>query len=251
MTWRRIVFVLILIFSITVPTPASASEWIQFESSPSDTYNRPDLSLAYDITQVDFGITDTDSGNYRFFLDFAQPISASQFADGNKSWAGIFLDLDGDGKEEYSLETSADKYVGTEFHDGLFADITSGSAVYSTKCKVRTFSSIDTGASWIGFIIPKNCLPFGNSVGIQGYSDHVANDSADFDYAPTKYWTVTLSGSGSGSTGGTGATGSSSSSVPSSQLPSVNSVGFSSPTNPAFAAFPPDRRCTCRTINPG
>ena len=104
---RRVLAIgLVLALLIGMNTPvSSATSWIQYLSSPVDTYNRPDLLAAYDITQLDFGVLDSDPTRYSFLLDFAKPITASLFADGLGSWAGILIDINGDGKDDYSLET--------------------------------------------------------------------------------------------------------------------------------------------------
>ena len=212
---------------------SSAASWSQYQSSPVDTYNRPDLPEAYDITQVDFGVSNSDPSRYSFFLDFAKPITASLFADGLSSWAGIFVDINGDGKADYSLETSTTvPYDGNYYHAGLFEDRTSGQPVTSSMCDVRTWSNLDTQASWIGFSIPKTCWPFGSSVSIQGYSDHNGGDNAEFDYAPDVYWTINPSGGTVTST-----SGDSSSSNSSSDLPAVSASGASDITSPSN---PPD-----------
>lgn len=213
------------------PSVASAASWIQYQSSPVDTYNRSDLPAAYDITQVDFGVSDSDPTRYAFFLDFAKPISANLFSDGLRSWAGIFLDINGDGKDDYSFETDVNTpYSSNYYHAGVFTDRTSGSPVISSFCDVRTWSSLDTQASWIGFSIPKTCLPFGTNISIQGYSDHNGNDSTEFDFAPTAYWTLNLSGGAVSST-----PGDSSSSNSVADLPTVSAAGaanISGPSNP-------------------
>lgn len=222
--------VLGLILGISTPV-SSAASWIQYQSSPVDSYNRPDLPAAYDITQVDFGVPDADPSRYSFFLDFAEPITASLFADGLGSWAGILIDINGDGKDDYSLETDTTvPYNGNYYHAGRLLDRTGASPVNSSLCEVRTWTNLDTQATWIGFSIPKTCLPFGPTVSIQGYSDHNSNDNAEFDYAPNSYWTLNLSGGTI-----TPITGNSSSSNSSTDLPSVSTTGVSeiaSPSNP-------------------
>ena len=220
--------VLGLILGISAPV-SSAASWIQYQSSPVDTYNRPDLPAAFDIVQVDFGVSDADPSRYSFFLDFAKPVTASLFADGLSSWAGIFLDINGDGKADYSLETSTTvPYNSNYYHAGVFEDRTSGQAVSSSMCDVRTWSSLDTQATYIAFSIPKNCIPFGTSVSIQGYSDHIGNDNAEYDYAPDAYWALNLSGGTVTST-----SGDSSSSNSSSDLPAVSASGISDITSPS------------------
>jgi hypothetical protein len=207
-------------------TPASAA-WIQYQSSEADTYNRPDLTAAYDITRVDFAISDTKPDEYWFFLNFAQAISANQFNDGKDSWAGIFLDVNNDGKDDYSLETSFKTYEGNYYHAGDFIDRTSGSPVRKTDCAVQTWTNLASKASWIGFSIKKNCKTFSPVIGVQGYSDRTIDDSKDFDYAPDKYWTVNING------GTVTPSGNSTSTTIAGQLPSVNNSGESLVTAPA------------------
>lgn len=206
--------------------PASAA-WIQYQSSPADESNRSDLSPEYDITQVDLAVSDTAPSEYWFFLNFSRPLTATRFADGNRSWAGIFLDLNLDGKDDYSLDTPTTPYVGNYTQKGLLSDRSSGSPVASTKCAVETWTNLDKQASWIGFSIPKTCLPFGSVVGIDGYSDHNGNDGVDYDWAPNAYWNATLSA------GAVVTPGNSASTVISGQLPSVNLMGMASISSPA------------------
>ena len=107
---RRILVSLVLGISLIFPiTPANAA-WIQYQSSGVDTYNRPELTPAFDITQIDFGVTDLKPDEYKFFLNFAQAVTPNQFNDGQGSWAAIFLDTNNDGEDDYSLETSEKTY---------------------------------------------------------------------------------------------------------------------------------------------
>ncbi|MBI3430395.1 MAG: serine protease [Actinobacteria bacterium] len=206
--------------------PASAA-WIQYQSSPVDTYNRPDLSSEYDISRVDLAVSDTAPSEYWFFLDFTKPMTATRFADGNQSWAGILLDLNLDGKDDYVISTPLTPYEKNFSQKGRFDERTSGTPILSDKCAAQTWTNIEKQATWIGFSIPKNCLPFGSTLGIQGYSDHIASDAIDFDWAPTSYWNVNLSG------GTVVNPGNSTSSVVSGQLPSTNLLGVTSIVSPA------------------
>ena len=224
---RGILVSLILVTSLVFPiTPANAA-WIQYQSSEADTYNRPDLTAAYDITRVDFAISDTKPDEYWFFLNFAQAVTANQYNDGLDSWAGIFLDLNNDGKPDYSLETSLKTYVGNYYHSGDFIDRTSGSAIVKSDCAVETWTNLTTQASWIGFSIKKNCKTFGSVVGIRGYSDRVSRDDKDYDYAPDEYWKVNING------GAVTPSGNSTSTTIAGQLPSVNNSGESLVTSPS------------------
>ena len=218
---------LVLVISFISPISPAKAAWLQYQSSEADSYNRPDLTAAYDITRVDFAINETDPDEYWFFLNFAQAVTANQYNDGLDSWAGIFLDLNNDGKEDYSLETSQKTYDGNYWHSGVFVDRTSGSAVEKSDCVVETWTNLTTSASWIGFSIKKNCKTFGSLIGIRGYSDRVSEDGKDFDYAPDKNWIVGING------GVVTPPGNSTSTTIAGQLPSVNNSGESLVTSPS------------------
>jgi S1-C subfamily serine protease len=215
-------------FSFLLPSFQANATWVQYARSPIDTYNRTDLPVAYDLTQVDFATDDVQTDKYFFFLQFSNPITANQFSDGKDSWAAVFLDIDNDGKMDYSLQTDGNvPYVGSVGHPYRFVDRTGSSPIQTSKCSGNTWTNLDTKVSWIGFNISKNCLNFASSIGITGYVDHISNDSAEFDYAPESPWILNLA-SGIISSSGTGAAGSS------AVLPTFSSgldVSLSSPSN--------------------
>ena len=53
---RGILVSLVLMISLIFPISPASADWIQYQSSGVDTYNRPELTVAFDITQVDFGV---------------------------------------------------------------------------------------------------------------------------------------------------------------------------------------------------
>lgn len=224
---RIVTLAFVLIVSLIFPIQGAHAAWLQYQTSPADTFNRADLTPEFDITHVGFGVSDTAPDEYWFFLTFTGEVTATRFADGLDSWAAIFLDTNLDGIDDYSLETSSVAYAGNFFHKGRFEDRTSGSPVLSSLCTVETWTNLDKKASWIGFSLPKTCLPFGSTLGLRGYSDRIPNDSKDYDYAPDTYWNVNLSG------GAVTTPGSATSSTITGQLPSQNSLGQSIVTSPA------------------
>ena len=226
--YLRVLFALTLLAGLLSSSPAYAA-WTQYQSSPADTYNRSDLSPEYDITQVDFAVSDTAPSEYWFFLDFSKPMTATRFADGTQSWAGLLLDINLDGKDDYAISTPLTPYDKNFLQKGRFDDRRSGTPVLSDKCTAQTWTNLDKQATWIGFSIPKNCLPLGSTLGIQGYSDQNGTDTGNFDYAPNSYWNANLSG------GVVVNPGNSTSTVVTGQLPSANLLGMtsvSSPSNP-------------------
>lgn len=207
--------------------PPAHAAWTQYQSSPADSYNRPELAPEYDITQVDFAVSDTAPSEYWFFLDFSRPLIATRFADGTQSWAGILLDINLDGKDDYVISTPLTPYDRNFIQKARFDDRTSGTPVLSNKCTAQTWTNLEKQATWIGFSIPKNCLPFASTLGIQGYSDQNGTDSSNFDYAPNSYWNANLSG------GLVVTPGNSTSTVVTGQLPTANVLGITSISSPA------------------
>ena len=228
---KRILVSLILIFSLVIPIAPANAAWIQYQTSPVDTYNRPDLPAAYDITFVIFGVSDTKPDEYWFFLNFTNPVTSNLFADGKDSWAAVFLDTNNDEKIDYSLETNSTPYEGNYSKAGSFQDRTSGAPLDSTKCVVKTWTNLDTKANWIGFSIKKNCLSFSSTIGIRGYADRIANDNAEFDSAPDTLWKMNPTG------GLVTSSGNSTSTIVAGQLPSVSTEGLITTGSPAS---PPD-----------
>ncbi len=119
---KRILVSLILVFSLLIPISPARAAWIQYQSSEADTYNRPELTAAFDITRVDFAVNDLKPDEYWFFLNFAQAVTPNQFNDGKGSWAAIFLDTNNDGKDDFSLQTSRDPYANNVYLSGRFID---------------------------------------------------------------------------------------------------------------------------------
>jgi hypothetical protein len=224
---RGILVSLVLVISLIFPISPANAAWIQYQDGPADTFNRTDLPAEFDITRTDFGVSDSKPDEYWFFLMFAVPVTSKIFADGRGSWAGVFLDINNDGKLDYSLETNSTPYEGNYYKTGSFQDRTSGAPISSNKCSVQTWTNLDTKANWIGFSIKKNCLSLGATIGIQGYTDRIPNDNAQYDYAPEEQWNVSING------GTVTPSGNSSSTTIAGQLPSVNNSGESLVTSPS------------------
>ena len=224
---RRILIVLALMGTTIFPIAPAHAAWLQYQSSPSDVFNRTDLPPEYDILNVNFAVSDTDPDEYWFFIQFAKPVSSNLFATGLKSWAGVFLDTNNDGKLDYSLETNEKPYSGNYEKDAVFSDRTSGEPKSSTRCSPKTWTNLETSANWIGFSIKKGCLSFDSTIGLQAYVDHIGDDGGQFDYAPETFWKVNVNG------GAVAGSGTSTSSVTSGQLPAMNSKGATSINAPS------------------
>lgn len=224
---NRILIVLALLGTTLLPLSSAHAAWLQYQSSPSDTYNRADLPPEYDIINLNFAVNDTYPDEYWFFIQFAKPITSNLFATGLNSWAGVFLDTNNDGKEDYSLETNDQPYSGNYEKDAKFFDRTSGEPKSSTRCSAKTWTNLETSANWIGFSIKKGCLSFDSTVGLRAYADHIGNNDTQFDFAPETFWDVNVNG------GAVAGSGTSSSTVTSGQLPTMNSKGANSINTPS------------------
>lgn len=226
---RRLLLVFVIVCSVLFPISSAQAAWLQYQSSPADNYNSQELLPEYDITGVNLAVSDTNPDEYWFFILFAKPVTSTLFADGLKSWAGVFLDTNDDGKLDYSIETDAQPYSGNYYKSATFSDRTTGSPISSSRCTAKTWTNLNTSATWIGFSIQKNCLTFNATIGIQAYADHIASDDKQYDYAPEQMWRVNLSG------GTVTENGSNSSKVTVGQLPSMNLNGSSTINSPSAA----------------
>ena len=228
---RKVLLILALFSTLFLPINSSvASNWLQYESSPADLYNSPDLRPEFDITGVDFGVSSAQTDEYWFFINFAKPVTSTLFADGQGSWAMIMLDTNLDGKTDYSLQTDDKPYVGNYFKEAEFVDRTTVDPVGSTLCKSTTWTNTDKQASWIGFSVKKSCPIFSSSIKVSAYSDYILEDKKQFDYAnegSSITWQINLSSSISSNPRDN------SSSIAVGQLPYLNSQGSVSVTKPS------------------
>jgi S1-C subfamily serine protease len=204
----------VILFLTFVSVPSAQADWTEYKTSPTDSSNSKIVSPAYDITSVNFAMgqwenNPTDLEYYWFWLNFAQPVKADLFAD-NSSWAAILIDADNDGDLDYSIQTNSSKsYNGNYYHDGRFLDRRTSSFNEIPSCGAQTWTNLEKSAYWIGFRFKKNCVSLSRTFAIQGYSDRIANDNSDYDYAPESYWAVTP-GAPSGSSSSSSSTTSSS-----------------------------------------
>ena len=209
---RRFLFAPILVLAgVLAPIgPAQAAVAWSY-SSPKDTFNRSDLSPAFDVEYIAASRFDDDSSDtINFFLFFKNVPDPAQFNDGQDSWAAVFIDVNGDGKRDFTLQTTARTYPtdrtsvsGYAYDDTLDR---------STSCQTEIWTNIAEQKTWFAFKVSQSCLRLPASYAIQGYTDRGANDGKDYDYVPESYVTIAPPATGS-STGGS-AGGSSSTSLP-------------------------------------
>jgi len=192
----KIRIALIALIALTLATPISPANasWVKYQSSPNDGFNAADVKPEYDLVSIDIGIQDTSPNEVFFYLEFAKPVFNSQFADGKGSWAAIMLDMNNDGKVDYSMETSNKSYVSNYYHNAIFSDRSGFAPVPSTRCAPITWSDLGNNVKWIGFRIQKACLNFDVTFGVRGHADFNSSDQGTNDWAPDDYWQVNLSG---------------------------------------------------------
>lgn len=231
-------FIIILISGLLLGVaelPGAHADFIRYETSPKDTYNSPTVTPAYDITGIGFATSTNRPDDYLFFIDFAHGLSANAFNDGLGSFAAIFIDLNNDGKEDYSIETDSEPLQAGKYIAGSLVDRRGGSAREINDCLINLVTDLDSKDGFIIFYIPKTCLNFQSTVYVQGYVDHISGDSRDFDFAPSEYWGVNL---GSASASPPATTSPSPSASPSSSirlgdLPSASVGPARALTNPS------------------
>lgn len=190
----RVALICLLVLALTSPVSTVNAAWISYQSSPNDTYNAPDVKPEYDVVSIDIGISDSSASEVYFFLEFAKPIFNNQFADGKGSWAAIMLDMNNDGKIDYSIETSNKSYVSNFYHNAIFSDRSGFAPIPSARCAPITWSDLGSNAKWIGFRLQKACLNFNTVFGVRGHTDFNSSDNGTSDWAPEEFWQVSVSG---------------------------------------------------------
>jgi hypothetical protein len=190
----RLLLVISVLFALLVPTGPASAAWVTYQSSPNDRFNAADVKPEYDVVSVDVAISDGTPNEIYFFLEFANPILNNQFADGKGSWAAVMLDMNNDGKIDYSMQTSNKSYDSNYYHNAVFTDRTGIAPVPSTRCAPITWSDLGKNVKWIGFRIQKTCLNFDTTFGVRGYADFNSSDNATSDWAPDEFWKVNLAG---------------------------------------------------------
>lgn len=190
----RVLLVVSLLLALLIPTGPAHAAWVTYQSSPNDRFNATDVKPEYDVVSIDIGISDTTPNEIYFFLEFSQPISNSQFADGKGSWASVMLDMDNDGKEDFSMDSSAQSYVNNFYHTAKFTNRQGVVPMSDSRCMAITWTDLVNDAKWIAFRIQKTCLNFTKTFGVRGYADFNSSDNATSDWAPDEFWKVNLAG---------------------------------------------------------
>jgi hypothetical protein len=221
-----------------ISTANAAEGYIVLQNGPLDRENFDDLPTDYDITQVSFGIEEEYPDYYNFFVSFINPIVPNQFDGSNGSFASVLLDIDNDGEQDYSIETSNKSYDGNYTHAAVLTDRRNDRNEVINSCDVETWSNIDNQVTWIAFAIPMNCLDFGPRFGVRAYAGADIGEN-NFDYSDSGFWVIDPNQT---ETPRQAVAGSSS-----NDLPSVNSNQISALPNPADA--PSDLSALSREIS--
>jgi hypothetical protein len=182
----------LIVLAMSTPSSSANGGWLLYISSPNDRFNAADVKPEYDLVSIDVGILEASPNEVFFFMEFAKPIFNSQFGDGKGSWAAIMLDLDNDGKIDYSVETSDKSYASNYYHNAVFLDRSGVNPVQSTRCAPITWSDLEKNVNWIGFRLQKACLSPNATFGVRGFTDFNSNDNGGVDWAPDDFWKVSL-----------------------------------------------------------
>lgn len=183
----------IVISAIAITPAANASAVAWYQTTSQDTYNRPELNVAYDIDYVMVQKFDSDSDDtINFFLVFANPITPALFNDSFDSWAGILLDLNNDGKLDLRIKVQGQTYPNDS--SSVRAQVYNDATSSYLNCDAVTWSNITSNVKWIGFKVSKKCIELPQVFGVKGYSDYRSNDDFSFDYAPEAFFTIKLPG---------------------------------------------------------
>ena len=190
----RVIAVASLLLISLLPMSSSNAAWVTYQSSPNDRFNAADVKPEYDVVSVDVAVSDETPNEIYFFLEFAQRISNSQFADGKGSWASVMLDMDNDGKADFSMDTSSQSYTNNFYHTAKFTNRQGVVPMADSRCMAITWTDLVKDAKWIAFRIQKTCLNFTGTFGVRGYADFNSSDNATSDWGPDEFWKVSLAG---------------------------------------------------------
>ena len=180
--------IVLALFLQGLVAPAAFAETKVFSKMSSiDTFNRPDLNLKYDIQKVEVGFYDSDLDMLHFWILFAQPLTKDMFNDNQGSWAGIFIDINNDDKDDIEISTLNKSYI-SNYMQTAYA----GYRNSIKKCSATSWMDLDNKTGWLGFKVSQKCLGLTNKFKIQGYADYIESDSLSYDYAPDSYELVDL-----------------------------------------------------------
>lgn len=210
-----------------------AATWLNYQSSPVESSSAIGISADYNLQQVSFGVNDTDQSKFYFYLTYLNPIRGDQFATAQHATAGVNIDINGDGTTDYAIQSDpSTPFIGNYIKAAVFVDRTSGIDMFSSKCEVQSFTDLTKSVNWIGFSIKKDCIAFGNTIGLQAFTSVSSDGSAANLHTKlvpnSKMW---------GATSPTAVTTSTSSQTPFVAMavptaPAQNSVAIPSPANP-------------------
>ena len=190
----RALVVVSVLLALLIPAGPARADWVNYQSSPNDRFNAADVKPEYDVVSIDIGISDETPNEIYFFLEFSQRITNSQFADGKGSWASVMLDMDNDGKADFSMDTSSQSYTNNFYHTAKFTNRQGVVPMPDSRCMAITWTDLVKDAKWIAFRIQKTCLNFTGTFGVRGYADFNSSDNATSDWAPDEFWKVNLAG---------------------------------------------------------
>jgi hypothetical protein len=182
----------LLLLALVAPISSANAAWVSYQSSPNDRFNAADVKPEYDVVSIDIGISDETPNEIYFFLEFSQRITNSQFADGKGSWASVMLDMDNDGKADFSMDTSSQSYTNNFYHTAKFTNRQGVVPMSDSRCMAITWTNLVNDAKWIAFRIQKTCLNFTGTFGVRGYADFDSSDNATSDWGPDEFWKVSL-----------------------------------------------------------
>jgi hypothetical protein len=188
----RFAMIGLLLLVLVAPISSANAAWVSYQSSPNDRFNAADVKPEYDVVSIDIGISDETPNEIYFFLEFSQRITNSQFADGKGSWAAVMLDMDNDGKADFSMDTSSQSYTNNFYHTAKFTNRQGVVPMADSRCMAITWTNLVNDAKWIAFRIQKTCLNFTGTFGVRGYADFDSSDNATSDWGPDEFWKVSL-----------------------------------------------------------
>ena len=183
--------VLVSVLAFSGVAVAATKAWSLI--SPLDSNNRPDINQYYDINFLSAAEWDDDiaakNNIINFWIHLKTPVTKNMFNDNQGSWAGLYIDFDGDGTDEITIEISDISFREKSYSTPIWLNSkSSGSG--TGKCGASTGASLEDSSKYIGIEFDKVCAGLPNSFYVDGYVDYIDTDKLAFDFNGRWYLTL-------------------------------------------------------------
>jgi hypothetical protein len=166
-------------FAIQIPAVAAVVSEAVGSGDLDKSLDSP-MSPGFDLQNITVAFDSEDADVIYVWLELDKKPSTAMFRNYRNSFMGVLFDSNLDGAADYGLWTDNSIYsaFGDAHNLSLFDNVKNQDVA---NCTATSWMGTTVDATWIGFSIPKSCMPLGSTVGIKGYS----YDGYDGDLVPS------------------------------------------------------------------